>query len=500
MKGWLKLSFIFTIWHKIINILAYIPIPYTCSKLNSWICFKWKIWKSLPVFKRHFISNIFIGLVISILLMSFHHIPWLMNIEDSAMDWMIKIRSGKIPTADIPSISWINIDDKTHQNWGEPLFTPRDKLKSLIEIAVQAKAKLIIVDIDLARASQPQFILKQQNTTLHPSDQVLLNYLNNYSQQCQKKTSSICPVIILTRTFRSPQGIVQIIRPSFLDKAVDSTYIQWASPIFYYTKDQVIRRWWLWQPTCDQAGHSGVIASVELLAATLVSNHNQTPQQLQKILEKERGGFKQGCSLQNISMNNKILQLGTLKVHAGFNTIFQRIMYNISWNEVKNSPSNTFNILSDNSGNVVLDVISADNFIKYPNNNSLQNRLKGKIVIIGNSHYDSRDFHQTPIGKMPGVLIIINALHSLLVHDEIDPLPPLAKLLVSIILIILMSLTFTYFNSFWGMIISGATIILILLPISIILLSYGIWIDFAIPLLVVQLYQMIAEFKETHYK
>lgn len=452
----------------------------------------------MSIFKRHLISNIFVGLFITVLLMSFHHTPWLMNIEDSAMDWMMKVRSGKIPVADVPSITWINIDDKTHQSWGEPMFTPRDKLKSLIETAAQAQAKLIIVDIDLARASQPQFILKQKNTSLHPSDQVLLDYLNNYGQQCQKKNSAICPVIILTRTFRPPQGIVQIIRPSFLDKAVDSTYVQWASPIFYHTKDQVIRRWWLWQPTCDQAGNSGVIASVELLAATLASNHNINPQQLQKALEKERGGFKQGCSLQDLSINNKSLQLGMLKVHAGFNTIFQRIMYNMSWTKVKNASS--LNRLSDSNGGVVLDVVSADHFIKHANNEVSQDRLKGKIVIIGGSHYDSRDFHRTPIGEMPGSLIIINALHSLLVHDEIDPLPLWVKLLVSGLLIILMSLAFAYFNSFWGMIISGATIILILLPISIALLSYGIWLDYAIPLLVVQLYQMVSEFKEARYK
>lgn len=440
------------------------------------------------------------GLFVAISLIYFHHTPWLMNIEDSAMDWTMKIRNGKIPAADVPSITWLNIDDKTHQTWGEPMFTPRDKLKSLIVTAVQAQAKLVMVDIDLTRPSLPLHELKQQNKTLHPSDQALIDYLNDYGQQCQKNISDVCPVIILTRSFRPPQGVVQIIRPSFLDRIVDSTYVQWASPIFYHSMDQIIRRWWLWQPTCDHAGNSGVIASIELLAAALVINHHLSPQQVQKDLEEDLGEFKHGCSLtfHELPVGDKNLQLGGLKVHAGFNTIFQRIMYNMSWTEVKDASS--INILSDSNGGRVLDVVSAYHFTDYAKNEGLQARLKGKIVIIGGSHYDSRDFHQTPIGKMPGALIIINALRSLLVHEEIDPLPLWGKLLVEILLIILISLTFAYFKSFWGMIISGTVIILILLPSSIILLSYGLWLDYAIPLLAVQLHQMAAEFEEVHHK
>ena len=52
------------------------------------------------------------------------------------------------------------------------------------------------------------------------------------------------------------------------------------------------------------------------------------------------------------------------------------------------------------------------------------------------------------------------------------------------------------FSSFWGLLLSGGFIVLLLLPASFVLFRYGVWLDFAIPLLAVQLYQMVVEFRE----
>jgi CHASE2 domain-containing sensor protein len=120
--------------------------------------------------------------------------------------------------------------------------------------------------------------------------------------------------------------------------------------------------------------------------------------------------------------------------------------------------------------------------------------LKDNIVVIGGSYSDGRDMHSTPLGSMPGALIIINAIHSLLQHGEIKPSPIWLKLLLTAIAIILVSILFMYLSSFWSVIFTGTTIIILLIPLSIWQLGHGVWIDFALPLLGVQLHQIATDF------
>jgi len=63
--------------------------------------------------------------------------------------------------------------------------------------------------------------------------------------------------------------------------------------------------------------------------------------------------------------------------------------------------------------------------------------------------------------------------------------------------IVLMSMAFTHFHdSFDGKIFSGAAIIFVLVPISIFLLDLqGIWLDFALPLLVIEYHHLVMEVK-----
>ena len=122
--------------------------------------------------------------------------------------------------------------------------------------------------------------------------------------------------------------------------------------------------------------------------------------------------------------------------------------------------------------------------------------LAGRVAVIGSSYDDSRDIHITPIGEMPGIMILVNAIHSFWLNGEIKPLPILTKLLVQVLLIVLMSLAFARFKSFWGMVVSGGVVILAILPVSFLVFRYGLWLDFALPLLAVQLHEMASAFTE----
>jgi CHASE2 domain-containing sensor protein len=83
--------------------------------------------------------------------------PIFMDVQDAVgIDWLMRITRQNIPAAQdeatkVPHFVWLDIDDQTHRQWGEPLFTPRNRVQRLIDAAVKAEARLIIVDIDLSR-------------------------------------------------------------------------------------------------------------------------------------------------------------------------------------------------------------------------------------------------------------------------------------------------------------------------------------------------------------
>ena len=167
----------------------------------------------------------------------------------------------------------------------------------------------------------------------------------------------------------------------------------------------------------------------------------------------------------------------------------------------------------------ILTIFSAQRFAESPPRADLSD-LKNSIVVIGGSYADGRDIHLTPLGSMPGPLILINAIHSLLQYEEIESVSLWQKLLLQALLIILISVfslgltrsqlvrrfiqwtirrlgfvALFIFGIFAGAF-SGAIVILLVLPFAVILLRYGIWLDFVIPLLLVQINQTMNDFND----
>jgi len=63
-----------------------------------------------------------------------------------------------------------------------------------------------------------------------------------------------------------------------------------------------------------------------------------------------------------------------------------------------------------------------------------------------------------------------------------------------------MAWAFARFNSMLGTFVSGGLIILVLAPVSFYLFKFGVWVDFAIPIIGMQLHQMVAQYEEVHLR
>lgn len=147
------------------------------------------------------------------------------------------------------------------------------------------------------------------------------------------------------------------------------------------------------------------------------------------------------------------------------------------------------------SSRFLFDQLSAKNVLRNLDADSTP-LLQKSITIIGSSYLESRDFYATPIGWMPGTLVLVNAIHSIVQYGELNAPSNWILLFIIILVIGLMSLLLIYFDSFWGITFSGLGIILFILPISFIFFEYGVWLNFAIPLLIIQWRQMAADYQE----
>jgi CHASE2 domain-containing sensor protein len=185
--------------------------------------------------------------------------------------------------------------------------------------------------------------------------------------------------------------------------------------------------------------------------------------------------------------------VGDLHLRQAATPVSRRFIYEIPWKIERGKTRPVF----DYQGSTVplISIRSAGTITEHPErvDNSW---LAGHIVIIGGSFSEGRDLFPTPIGQMPGALILVNAIHSLLQYGELGPPPLWLTLMLQVLLILIISLVFSRFDTFWGLLVSGGVVILLLLPVSIWVFRYGVWVDIALPLLAVQLHHMAAEFRE----
>ncbi|RKZ50134.1 MAG: hypothetical protein DRR16_15340 [Candidatus Parabeggiatoa sp. nov. 3] len=467
------------------------------------VLFRWPrfndFWKSnrRRLFLRQFIFYQSLGLsLLSVIIFLGPRFPSVMALEDVTMDFVMDVfyREDIPPIEDkIPPFVLLDIDDETIDSWGKPLFTPRNRLRNLIDAAVQAKARLIVVDVDVSQS--------MGELTLQPHDLELKKYLTEYVAKCQENQSA-CPPIILVRAFSElPQfGSVVPLIPStgFLEDVVtteSAPYLQWGSAHFPVSHG-TMRRWRLWEPTCKDK-QPGMTPSIELLVMGMI---RECTEDIQNALHQFQ---PQNCNGDEVSSPASVT-FCDLTMSTSAYSVQRRIMFRIPWSEDSDVPEYPLSV-SDNNGVPVLTIFSAQPYAELPPQANLD-MLTDSIVVIGGS-YGNADVHSTPMGQMPGALVIINAIHSLLQDITIKPMSVWKWLIIAAVFILVITLL-SYFsecfkNSWWWKtrwwkylwkILWGGVVISIiggLFYVSIVLFEDGIWLNIAIPLLIIEIYRAI---------
>ena len=184
--------------------------------------------------------------------------------------------------------------------------------------------------------------------------------------------------------------------------------IYWVSPTAVTKDDLVVREWQLAAPIKLDGSYT-VQPGIGLLSyAWRRCGTRHMPSE----------GLASACDGMPVEDPALMLNLvGWIVEHAALQT---RIVFTIPWNVAKGQED--ARVLPGSGGTPplrLLKTVSARNFIGDELDSELA-LYKDAVWIIGGSYRESRDVYATSIGLMPGAVIIINGIHSLLTFGLLE--------------------------------------------------------------------------------
>lgn len=292
-------------------------------------------------------------------------------------------------------VTLLEIDDETRQHWRSSLVTPRPAIARLIDLARSHGALVVLVDLDLS-----------SDDPAAPADPDLSQTLSDYP------TSKSAPVLMLVRSIgfrneprpdRGQAVVAATARATPYDRAVaDKSSVLWVSALPELGKDRVVRKVRLWQTVCD--GKRGIAFASPALATVA---RLRLPD-LQTFLKRQAAD---DCG-------------DELPPAAAWPPLLSQSV-DVPYTLKEGSPSRLLRIgawrlVSMVDGKAALSG-EAD---AYP--------FKERLVVIGATHADARDFYVTPVGSMSGAVILANTMAMAHPMVETPKAPVLARNLLAI--------------------------------------------------------------------
>lgn len=288
-------------------------------------------------------------------------------------------------------VTFLDVDDKSRAAWEATGDTPHGALAALVHVASSGAgkelARAIVFDFDLSRGPG------------EPADPALDSLLRTYP--------AAAPPLLLVRRIRvvsegaGREQAAAAVTP--YDAAVASKpNITWITSLNDIGADRSVGRIRLWQQVCDAAGNT-VYPSAALTVAAIIGQHMGALHDFTARLAE------QGCDP----------PAGTDSEAPGWPQAGQRVVQlPYVFGDVR-GPAGI--AMPDGDGVLVRritasllvqkDAASASGAATFTGAEDIdRDPFAGRVVIIGASFADSGDIHRTPMGPMPGALIIANAV------------------------------------------------------------------------------------------
>jgi adenylate cyclase len=385
--------------------------------------------------KRRFHKALILALSVSLLTSLASTMGYLEGLEAKALDLLFWLRGRQKS----PEIVIVQIDDRAFHNLGEKQPLPRAYLAGLVELVARAGARVIGVDVELKVPTSPR------------EDTVLLKAIQEAQEYGVSK-------VVLTYTIRPEEeqdGTTLYARSPFFSSKLAVVAGFANAPL---ASDGLVRE----LPLAVKGSDKKILPSLALAVLARYAGYDAS--RLQEVMNRgervtlllpEWDKFR-GSLLPQATPFSFALENGWKINFAGAQGSFKAL------------PSDPVFQLSK---------------MKVPL--AADNLFRGRIVLIGATFGDSRDFFPTPKGLMSGIEIQANIIHTLLSRSQILPIHRLLALSISLVFAVTVSLLLTLVRASVVNILSFAAIPVLLIS-SYLAFSYlGLWVDFVTPLLAI---------------
>jgi CHASE2 domain-containing sensor protein len=424
--------------------------------------------------RRRVLRDAGIYLIVSTLvLLGLRALPetaWVASQRDRVMDWMVGIHAGTEPEGyTAPPLVFVDLDEPLYRAWGEPVRVPLGAIAGLLEATAASAPAAVILDVDLRGEA--------------PSDASAL-------ERVLEDLGGGPTPILLARGFRAPlvphpRGYLEEV-PSFLDPIVArAPSLRWASTVFVRDRDWVVRRYRSFEATCTK-GRANVLPAVHVLAVARVSAGAKGVARLDDALATQRPQ----CDGSDVEPpEDTRASFGDIEVVFSSGPVASRILYGTRA-PAPRAPFASARVAFRGREVPIFTRVPASLLLE-PDKPVDPQLLAGRIAVIGASYGASRDIHRTPVGDMPGAAILMNSTYSLLQFGALRT--PSGGLVVAtqVTILAMLSLVFARLPLYWSLTVGPAVIAVVLVPFSLWLFRHGLWLDFAIPLLMLQVLALL---------
>ena len=342
------------------------------------------------------------------------------------------------------NLAFIDIDTSAYRQWDEPLIIPREKVAHYISLADKNSARMVVLDLLLDYPSQDKI-----------GDTLLRKTLEDLTRR-RSPLAIIFPVTI--------RATDRTVRPLIYEDIISrNPNFHRALPyVSISSSDKVVRYMKQFEQIKMRDGSQGIIFGVPLLASV--------------ILQGEFGQLNK--------IETRIIQ--DLKLSSG-----KERVYEISFKDGRRLLIENHELISSrirftqippgimqSAGNLFTERILPDEL------EPLQSELQGKLVIIGVSSPDKGDILPTPVGDMPGMYIIGNAISTLAGHEQVVPPPDWVRLALEFIIILIAAFLFLYTNSIAIEVTLSVLMVTLLVPATYYFyVSFGVFINAIFPVM-----------------
>ena len=402
--------------------------------------------KALEWCKAHYPNSfelalsVVFGILIEIVILRFQP-PLLMvrRVGDDTADQMIRLlerTTYSIPKS--PAFVFIDIDDATWKAWGSHLVTPRAYLATLLERVARSRPLAVALDVDLAYSDGTD-------------GKALKTFLEDYK--------SDWPPLLLVRSLADdPDGGLPQPRITEYDDAIGSRTVNgglvpakdnviFTSPLFERDSDGKVRRWKLFAEACN--GSAPIVAPSMHLAAAMISRqaiYGAPPGDIDLPLKRmtrslaaftpancERANGGREGTLDSLPLDRPIRIEG--------DDVSKRVIYRVAWKpgEVGLGPIVELPDAAG-GGETQLVAVRPARLVASGDPKAPLPGLEGRIVVIGGSFESGGDRYNTPLGVMPGSLMIINAIEALTQNGTPREFPIPFRVVISLLVILVASL------------------------------------------------------------